>query len=137
MSRFKQALHKKMRPLCTVVGPGDGQDHRYDKEERGSVQNRKALQLASQVFETLATVIPNMNDEVLQNLTVDSVLLHPDSSQMLVTVVPETFEPETDEQQILLSLEGAKGKLRSEVSHSIHRRKTPNLVFKVKRQRAW
>ena len=125
MPRFREALHKKM---CATLEPGDGCDPRYDKKEHGSPPNRKALQLCAQVFKTLVMSLPGCGDNILNDLTVESVTLAPDSSQLLVTLKGDVDLNDAEQ-----SLAAVQGKLRTEVAQSIHRRKTPKLLFKIVR----
>ncbi len=105
---------------------GDGVDPRYDKKERGTPQNRKALQLCAQVQQVLMMVLPGSGDDILSDLTIESVTLAPDSSQMLVRL-----KGPVDVNDALQSLAIVKGKLRTEIAASIHRKNTPKLLFEV------
>lgn len=49
----------------------------------------------------------------------------------MVTVKPQLAGTELDVPELLGRLEAVKGLLRSEVASSIHRRKTPDLIFRV------
>jgi ribosome-binding factor A len=113
------------------IGPGDGQDPRYDSPANSApVKNRKALQLGSQVAETLAFVLADSGDAVLQNLIVVAVVPFPTSVRLLVTLSPAVWD-EFDEQTALFHLEHARSRLRSELAASIQRRKVPELLFRI------
>jgi ribosome-binding factor A len=111
------------------MGPDDGLDPRvfFQKSSRKKT-NRKALQLAGQVAETLNWVLGwESSNEILRSMSVESVVPAPDSTRMLVTVrfaggaLGEAQE----------HLHRAAGKLRSEVAASIHRKRVPELIFRV------
>ncbi len=113
------------------AGPGDGLDPRFDRpEEAGKVKNRKALQLCGQVAETLALVLADSGDAVLQNLLVRSVVPWPTSVRVLVTVAPAVADG-FDGGAALARLETAKVRLRREVAAAVHRRKVPDLLFRI------
>jgi ribosome-binding factor A len=114
---------------CDEIGPQDGQDPRYDRpEEPAKVPNRKALLLCGQVQQTLAEVLASCADDVLRDLMVESVVPFPTSVRLLLTVRKPT---DGDAATVSAHLEGARGLLRGELASAIHRRKTPDLVFRV------
>ncbi len=96
-------------------------------------ENRKALQLCSQVADTLNYVFSGeCDDELLRNLHVLSVVPAPNASQLLVTVAPVVpLQPEHNAAEINKRLAAAAGRLRSEVAAAITRKKTPRLLFLV------
>lgn len=98
-----------------------------------SGSNRKALQLCSQVADTLNYVLSgDCDDELLQNLQVASVVPAPNASQLLVTVYPVVaMGANFDAVEVRRRLLEAIGRLRSEVARSITRKKAPNLLFQV------
>lgn len=100
---------------------------------RGSGDDRKTLQLCSQVADTLNYVLSGeCDDELLQNLQVLSVVPAPNASQLLVTVYPITAtDPQFNASDVHRRLSGAVGRLRSEVAASITRKKAPRLLFQV------
>jgi ribosome-binding factor A len=113
------------------IGPGDGLDPRFDRpDDGGKVKNRKALQLCSQVAENLALVLADSGDAALQNLLVHSVEPWPTSARVLVTVAPAVAEG-FDESIAIAHLDSARSRLRTEVAAAIHRRKVPDLIFRV------
>jgi ribosome-binding factor A len=94
--------------------------------------HRKALQLCGQVAETLNYVLSGeCDDDVLRNLYVVRVDPAPDVSQVMVTVAPLDPKDAGRVDLIMTHLMHAAGKLRAEVASSIHRRKTPQLLFRV------
>jgi ribosome-binding factor A len=95
--------------------------------------NRKALQLCSQVADTLNYVLSGeCDDDLLRNLHVVNVVPAPNASQLLVTVAPVVpLEKEFDAADVNQRLSAAAGRLRSEVASAITRKKTPRLLFVV------
>jgi len=98
----------------------------------GRVENRKALQLCSQIAETLALVLAGeCPDDLLRDLLVESVVPFPSASRLLVTLVPAASAGTAPLEQYIVHLEQFKGLLRSEVASAINRRKVPDLVYRV------
>jgi len=119
------------RPLCAAIGPEDGIDPRdWAKGERRPVKNRKALQLCGQVAQTLHLALAGCADPWLNDLVVLDVVPFPDSTRLLVTVQSATGAA-TDPPAILARLPQSAAMLRREVAEAIHRRKTPELLFRV------
>ncbi len=129
--RFKAQYNK--RPVrdghypCDELLPGDGLDPRFDTNGPKKVSNRKALQLCSQVFNSLSLALAECSNDVLRELQLESVVPAPDSSQLLVTVSTKGSTMETG-----MMLQGAMGKLRSEIAASINRKRVPQLKFNIK-----
>ncbi|HEV8061223.1 MAG TPA: ribosome-binding factor A [Gemmataceae bacterium] len=122
--------------LGEIVDSDDGIDPRLQKREpRPSAANRKALQLAAQVERTLVQVFAGeCGDEVLRELRVETVVPAPDSGHLLVTLSPA--EDAHPLEVVLEHLHRASGRLRSEVAAAIHRRKAPELHFRVTSRQA-
>ncbi len=117
-------------PSRSAWGDGDGFDPRFEvRHENRPVANRKALQLCRQVERTLSSLFAGAcGDDVLADLLVQSVVPAPSSARLLVTVSCATLA--TPPAEVMEHLHGAVGLLRREVAASIHRRKTPELVFR-------
>ena len=136
--RAKKPYHKR-RPsrkqielLCGEVGPGDGRDPRYDPPKSAGAHGpgRKALQLCRQVQEALSDALATVcQDRVLCGLNVLAVEPAPNTARLRVTLLLEgdAAEPE----QVAAHLERAAGLLRCEVAAAIHRKKVPELAFRV------
>src|SRR4051794_6096805 len=131
--RSKRFERKPPAGVTDELTPDDGVDPRLQKHEtRPSAPNRKAMQLAAQVERTLVQLFAGeMADEVLGVLRVESVVPAPDSGHLLVTLSPTEQSPALE--VILEHLQRAAGKLRTEVACAIHRRKAPELHFRVTR----
>ena len=93
---------------------------------------RKDLQLCSQVQDALYWVLGSaVGDEMLAYLHVLSVEPMPDASRLLVTV---SSPPEMSLELAGIRLQNATKAIRAEVAAAVHRRKAPDLVFRVMRQ---
>ena len=90
---------------------------------------RKVMQLCGQVQQALYWILGSeAGDEKLALLEVLSVAPAPDSTRLLVTLQasPAMSLPETLER-----LQNASKAIRSEVAASIHRKKAPDLVYRM------
>jgi ribosome-binding factor A len=90
---------------------------------------RKNLQLCAQVREALYFVLgATVGDDALALLQVLAVEPLPDASRLLVTLTaPTDVRPEDASARLLRAAKA----IRAEVAASIHRRKAPELVFRV------
>jgi ribosome-binding factor A len=121
-----------LRNLCSEPASDDGVDPRdvirQSARKRGG---RKTRQLCGQVAEAInAALAGACNDDVLRDLGVVAVHPAPDESRLLVTVAP-TLPGPFDPAEALCRLNRAAGRLRAEVAAAIHRKKVPDLVFRV------
>lgn len=111
--------------------------HRRRPRERFSSSrpprvDRKTLQLCRQIADTLNYVLSGeLNDDVLRNVYVDSVQPAPDASRLMVSVALIDPNDTTPADKVLHRLGLWSPRIRSEVAHSIHRRKTPELSYCV------
>ena len=89
----------------------------------------KAKRLCRQVSEALqAGLAGECADELLQQVWIQSVEPSIESSRLIVTVsVPEAVNPSA----ALARLEGARGLLRTIIASAIHRKKVPELSFRM------
>jgi ribosome-binding factor A len=130
--KAKKPLRKQMLPLCGEIGPEDGIDPReWVRESTGRKPGRKTQQLCSQVAQTLNFVLAwDSGDDLLRELSVVAVDPAPHPGRLLVTLafnVPGAGDP----QAALVRLQRAQGRLRREVAAAIHRRRVPELVFRI------
>jgi ribosome-binding factor A len=130
---FKKPSRNDLLSACGEIGPDDGIDPRtQSRHESRKVPNRKALQLCGQVAQTLAHVLAwECGDERLQGLIVESVRPAPNSARLLVTIRFGDARPVISPAEVLAQLAQASGMLRSEVVAAIHRRKAPELTFRI------
>jgi ribosome-binding factor A len=90
---------------------------------------RKDLQLCAQVREALYWVLGlAVGDESLAELRVVAVEPLPNASRLLVTLA---VSADVDAASATLRLHRAAKAVRAEVASAIHRRKAPELVFRV------
>ena len=132
LSRRKNARQRRdeMLQLCGEIHEDDGIDQReYLKaHSRGRNDNRKTLQLCSQVAQTLHMVLADCDDPLVQMMNVTMVTPNPDGSCLRVHIVCD--KPRSHE-QAMIAIEKQTARLRFEVSRSIHRKRVPNLVFSL------
>jgi ribosome-binding factor A len=131
----RKISRRDLRAGCAEPGAGDGLDPRLDRPDGpGRVPNRKALQVCAQVGRTLAQVLSGESgDPVLRDLVVASVVPAPNSARLLVTVARAPGADDLDPAEVLTHLGRARGRLRNEVAAAVHRRKVPDLTFRVLR----
>ena len=119
------------------MGAGDFEEVSADElfgESRSSRKRataHKDQQLCEQVFQILAYVMPDLRDEGLRTLAVESVTMGVDASRLLVTVIPEGAPSPAEVEDLLERLARSRGLLRSEIASGIHRKRTPELMFRV------
>lgn len=126
----KNLSHKDIISSSNQIGPEDGADPRiYFRKSSDRRNNRKALQLCGQVARVLGQVLAwEFGDELLGELSIESVVPAPNSSHLLVTV---SAPGDASVGEILERLQRHMGRLRAEVAKSIHRKRVPELSFRV------
>lgn len=123
---------KHFHSLCSEVGPGDGEDPRFDQAiPPQSVVNRKALQLSSQIERELNAIFAGCGDPVLRELMIVDVLPAPTSMRLLVKVQLSPSASGHSLEEIYQRLDQASGWLRTEVPQAIHRKRAPELLYQV------
>jgi len=123
---------KDLEALCSGVGPEDGIDPRYlvpSPEDRHV--GRKQMQLCRQVGRTLLEVLAGCGDGVLRELEVASVTPAAGPGRLLVTLRRSASATPCEPAVIRQRLARAQGLLRSEVAAAVHRRKAPELLFRL------
>lgn len=90
----------------------------------------KDEQLCEQVFQVLAYAMADLADEVLRSVAVESVTMSPEGGRLLLTVISDDARPAAVE-ELMARLERSRGRLRSEIASGIHRKRTPELGFRV------
>lgn len=91
--------------------------------------HHKSLQLCRQVFQAVSDGLAESGDELLQALVVESVLPAPSTARLCVSVY--LYDDDIDHDDIMQRLRAERWALRQEVAAAIHRRRTPELTFKV------
>jgi hypothetical protein len=128
----KEPLRKGKEDLCSELGPDDGIDPRETLRRAARQQGgRKTQQLCGQVAEALNYALSGAcNDDLLRDLGVVAVQPAPDEARLLVSLAPLLPGP-CDPGEVMVHLQQALGKLRAEVAATIHRKKVPELTFRV------
>lgn len=111
------------------VRPGAAAPSASRAPARRNRNEHKSSQLCAQVALAVSDGLAQCMDDLLQSLVVESVLPAPTTSRLLVTVY--SFEDGIDPRQILDRLAEVRGILRDEVAAAIHRRRVPELSFRV------
>lgn len=130
MKSNKQSFQSES--LAAELHSDDGQDPKefFRKSKQVKKTGRKALQLCSQVADTLSLVLSGeCGDEVLQNLLVAEVTPAPDASQLLVLLTPAAGSDLLEADEVTAALRAASGRLRTEVAAAISRKRAPRLTF--------
>lgn len=133
------SLNKRQRAqmlaCCGEIQEDDGVDPRlfFNSHSGRNKRDRKTQQLCQQVEQTLSLVLSGeFSDELLQSLTVESVIPAPNAAQLLVTVsIVGSHEVVPDPSVVMERLDRVVGRLRSEVATSITRKRAPGLKFRV------
>ena len=94
-------------------------------------RNRKDLQLCRQVFDALTYALAELDDPVIDELVLASVVPAPSAARMQVTLVPsnEAVDPDA----ALARVRAIADELREEVAAEVTRRRVPELVFRIGR----
>lgn len=129
--RHKPHLHL-LGELTSEISPEDGNDpHAILRIHARKKGGRKTHQLCGQVAEALHYALAAVcNDDVLRDMGVLAVQPAPDEARLLVTISPllPGLHETTD---VLGRLQLCLPRLRHEVAAAIHRKKVPELAFRV------
>jgi len=117
--------------LCGELSSDDGLDPRlWNKRLSRKVDNRKSSQLCSEVRRVLSLVLANeLKDPLL--MAVRIVEVSPESTKQQLSIGVKVDEQCSDvrEDQVMKSLAGIQGYLRSIIAESVHRKRVPALNF--------
>jgi hypothetical protein len=128
---FRRISYRDLLSGAAEPGSGDGLDPRLDRRgQDGRELGRKTLQLCGQVARTLRSLLPCCGDDVLRDMDVIGVT-PAGAGRLLVSIGRTPSAPPVASAVILDHLARAHGWLRNEVAASVHRRKAPDLVFRV------
>jgi ribosome-binding factor A len=97
--------------------------------ERGGHRRHKDLQLCRQVFDALTYAFAELDDPLIDQLAIASVVPAPSSACMLVTLVPARDDLDVDAAQT--ALRDVRDELREEVAAEITRKRVPELMFRI------
>ena len=130
---FDKRKRKQLLAHCDEVRDDDGVDPRefFKPASSRDKDQRKTGQLCRQVFETLSLVLASeFDDPELHNLHVVSVTPAPNATQLLVTVTSDMLTEESH-RALMEKLNRVMGRLRTEVSAAITRKRAPRLMFRI------
>jgi ribosome-binding factor A len=129
----KRSFHKDLLASCAHVGPDDGLDPRTSfRTGTARPTNRKALQLCREVMRTVSYALAwELGDDLLNSLVVEAVVPAPNSSRLLVTVYQWPSARAALPEEVLARLHQYAGRLRTAVAADVHRRRVPELTFRL------
>jgi ribosome-binding factor A len=93
--------------------------------------NRKDLQLCRQVFDALTYALAEVDDPIIDDLVLASVVPAPSAARVQVTLVPSHDEIDPDD--ALARVREIADELREEVAAEVTRKRAPELVFRIGR----
>lgn len=95
------------------------------------MRHHKDLQLCRQVFETLSLALAELDDPMIDELAIASVVPAPGAARMLVTLVPT--RDDLDLEAALARVQEMAEDLREDVAADVTRKRAPELVFRIER----
>ncbi len=96
------------------------------------MHNRKDLQLCRQVFDALTYALADVDDPVIDDLVLASVVPAPSAARVQVTLVPSHDDIDPDD--ALARVREIADELREEVAAEVTRKRAPELVFRIGRR---
>ena len=96
------------------------------------MHNRKDLQLCRQVFDALTYALAELDDPIIDELVLASVVPAPSAARVQVTLVPS--HDDLDPDAALLRVREVADELREEVAAEVTRKRAPELVFRIGRR---
>lgn len=105
------------------------------KSHRGRVRGHKDRQVCRQVADAVGWFLAEVDDPVLSDLLVVQVDPAPSAARVLVTLVPAQGAIDAD--LVLARLRDRADDLREEVAAEIHRKRAPELAFRVADRTDW
>ena len=100
-------------------------------QEGDGRRHHKDLQLCRQVFDALTYALAELDDPLIAELALASVVPAPSSARVLVTLVPTRDDIDPD--VALDHVREHADELREEVAAEVTRKRAPELVFRVGR----
>lgn len=102
------------------------------KRFRDGPRHHKDLQLCRQVFDALTYALVEIDDPLMDDLVLASVVPAPNASRVLVTLVAAREDLSSNERDAALEAIAANaGELREDVAAEITRQRVPELVFRI------
>lgn len=120
-------------PLFAMELSRSGERGRKSGRRDGARDDRKTKQLCRQVFQAVSLALAGeCGDEVLRDLTVESVAPAPNASRLLVCVAlppARPGEPVPTPQEVMERLSMHQARLRRCVAAAVTRKRAPELTF--------
>ncbi len=122
----------QIKALCSEVSEDDGIHPReLAKKERKKRIDYKSLQLSKQAERALHLEWSGVfATSVLADLKIHSVEPEPQSQRLIVTIILDSA-CSCSEKEVLVKLTNERGHLRSIIARAIHRKKVPELAFRI------
>ena len=98
-------------------------------------RKHKDHQVCRQVAEAVGWFLAEVDDPILAGLVVAQVEPAPSAARVLVTLVAATGE--VDPADALERLTAVRDELREDVAAEVHRRRVPELAFRIGRREDW
>ena len=93
------------------------------------MHNRKDLQLCRQVFDALIYALADVDDPIIDDLVLASVVPSPSAARVQVTLVPS--HDNVDPDVALARIAEVAEELREDVAAEVTRKRAPELVFRI------
>ncbi len=131
--KTKPRLKHNAKSLCDELTQDDGIDPRiYFSNTTKKTSDRKTRQLCKEIKQTIAlTLAGEMNEPILANLEVIQVDPISGSRDFMVILAWNGHKDYFEPKEIALTLQKVSGFLRSEIAHSINRKRVPELSFRL------
>ena len=102
------------------------------QRDAGGRRGHKDLQLCRQVFDALTYALAELDDPMIEELVLVSVMPNPSAARVLVTLQPA--RDGIDQEAALVRLHSVASELREEVAAEVSRKRVPELVFRIDHQ---
>ena len=99
------------------------------QDGRGGNRRHKDLQLCRQVFDALTYAFAELDDPIVAELALASVVPAPSAARVLVTLVP--IRDDIDADVALGRVREHAAELREEVAAEVARKRAPELAFRI------
>jgi ribosome-binding factor A len=99
------------------------------QRDRRGRSGHKDLQVCRQVFDALTYALAELDDPMIEVLSLAAVTPAPSSARVMITLVPS--RDGIDAAAALERLRGVMPALRAEVASELTRKRVPELVFRI------
>jgi ribosome-binding factor A len=99
------------------------------ENDHGGRRRHKDMQVCRQVFDALTYALAELDDPLIDELVLTSVVPAPSAARVQITLSPA--RPDLDVDEALARLRDVAPELRAEVAAEISRRRVPELVFRI------